>query len=259
MLGCTVVTKDAGTILAVKHQSRSNCPWSRIFKRFVIKILTRSRRFPAPMFKQLLLNFPFKSSKAKAKPDNLKTLRVKRPSEEEPLLTIPKRRRRSTKPVKLEPIKKLKVMTPVLGGDEIGNRECRRFNLKYRPSDLLHEDVWPALDDNTPEGVVVDTKDKDKTLADHFAALRLGRLKTDLELSQVLTDRLSQIRDHKQVATHHRHIDVTSSPFFSRLPAASRDAILGHMQARLHEGPTSRKSPLRKRELKYYQKHQQIM
>ena len=38
------------------------------------------------MLKQLLLNFPFKSSKAMPKPADLKTLRVKRPSEEEPLL-----------------------------------------------------------------------------------------------------------------------------------------------------------------------------
>ena len=41
------------------------------------------------MLKQLLLNFPFKSSKAKPKPADLKTLRVKRPSEEEPLLVEP--------------------------------------------------------------------------------------------------------------------------------------------------------------------------
>ena len=85
------------------------------------------------MLKQLLLNFPFKSSKAKPKADNLKTLRVKKPSEEEPLLAVPKPKRRSTKPAKPELIKKLKVMTPVLVGDEIGTRECRQFNLKYKP------------------------------------------------------------------------------------------------------------------------------
>ena len=50
------------------------------------------------------------------------------------------------------------------------------------------------MDNCKPQGVVVDTKDKSKTLADHFATLRLGRLKTDLELGQILSDRLSQIR-----------------------------------------------------------------
>ena len=150
-------------------------------------------------------------------------------------------------------------MTPVLVGDEIGNRGCRQHNLKYRPSDLLHEDVWPPLDDGKPQGVVVDTRDKSKTLADHFTTLRLGSLKTDLELGQVLSDRLSHIRGPRQVATNHKQIDVASSPFFSGLPRASRDAILGRLQAGLHEGPTSRKSPIRKRELKFYHKHRQVM
>ena len=76
-------------------------------------------------------------------------------------------------------------MTPVLVGKAIGTRHCNRFNLKYSPSDMLHEDEWPELAASQLQAAV-DTKYKDKSLADHFDALGLGRPRRDPELLQII-------------------------------------------------------------------------
>ena len=88
-------------------------------------------------------------------------------------------------PKSLEKPKKLKLMTPVLVGKAIGTRKCNPFNLKYSSNDMLHEDEWPELAADQLQAVV-DTKYKDKSLADHFDALGLGRPKRDPELLQII-------------------------------------------------------------------------
>lgn len=110
-------------------------------------------------------------------------------------------------------------MTPVLVGKAIGTRKCNPFNLKYSPSDMLHEDEWPELAASQVQAVV-DTKYKDKSLADHFDALGLGRPKRDPELLQIIERQIDRIRGGKKVDTHSREVDLARTPFFAGLSAS---------------------------------------
>ena len=111
------------------------------------------------------------------------------------------------------------MMTPVLVGNAIGTRECIPHNLKYSSSDMLHEDDWPELADGQLQGVV-DTKYKDKSLADHFQTLGLGRPRQDLELIGVIDRRIDRIRGGRKVDTHSRAVDIAGTPFFAGLSSS---------------------------------------
>ena len=156
-------------------------------------------------------------------------------------------------------VKSLKFMTPVLSGSDIGRLACRTFTEHYTPNHCLHADVWPALGFGEALGSVVDIKDKGINLRRGFQQLGLGQVRSDAELVQVLAEHLAKVRGVLADQPPARGIDLVDSPFFLSLPQSTRAAIRRQLTSQQAPGLQPGPAKVRKRDAKFFYKHQAVI